>query len=216
MSATTPPTPTYRRHAWGLPAGSVRALLAIAVLILMWGLALYTRPGDPGPLYDPEVRLLFVYLQLLIILMLVHFFTAHGHTIGKHVSKHAPLYLPGGFMRILLLAGYVGLAVYEYQTQQKFELPEQAHLLRAAAVLLSAYFLGWVIARIVHLFWGDQPPAPYQDIQAWVALLAVLGLGVIALITLINQQVSQENKVSLEWANTVLAALVGLYFGARS
>ena len=66
------------------------------------------------------------------------------------------------------------------------------------------------------MVWGEPPPAPYQDVEAWVAILALLGLGIVVLIHLINRSVAAENKISLDVAQAVLSGLIGLYFGARS
>jgi hypothetical protein len=198
-----------------MPAGSVRALLAFGVLGLLWFMVLYHRPNEES-LFDQQVRLAFIYLNILMVLILAHFFTAHGRTIGKHVSTHSPLWLPTGFARVVLLVGYLGLAAYAYHTQHDFALPTQGHLFFMLAVLLTCYFLGWLLSGLVRLGWGEPPPAPFQDIQAWFGLLALLGLAVVVLIHLINQNIPPEMEISLEYANAVLAGLVGLYFGARS
>jgi len=203
------------RHALGMPAGSIRAILAFAVLGLLWFMALYHKPGEP-PLLDMQVRLAFVYLNILMVLVLAHFFTAHGKSIGRHISTHSPLWLPTGFARVILLVGYIGLVAYSYNTQHDFELPTQGHLFFMLALLLSAYFLGWIIAGLVRLVWGEPPPPTFQDLQAWVGLLAVMGLGVVVLIHMINMSLPQGMEISLEYINAVLASLVGLYFGARS
>src|SRR6516165_7004695 len=91
------PRPRPTRHALGLPAGSVRALLAIGILAMLWLLVL--RPGtagEEGKVISGEAGLVFVYLNMLMILVLVHFFTAHGKTIGPQVSDKSPLGLPSG------------------------------------------------------------------------------------------------------------------------
>jgi hypothetical protein len=84
------------------------------------------------------------------------------------------------------------------------------------ALLVTGYFVGWIISGLVRMVWGDPPPAPYQDLQAWVGLLAMIGLAIVVLIHMINQSLESGMEISLEYANAVLAALVGLYFGARS
>src|SRR5438876_10483917 len=110
---STPPAPAapqYRRHALGLPAGSIRALLAFMVLAVLWLLALFANraEGEAYALAKP-LPLAFIYLQYVMILILAHFFAAHGNTIGRQVSPHSPLHLPAGTVRFLLLVGYLGL-----------------------------------------------------------------------------------------------------------
>src|SRR5213078_3937167 len=71
IAMATIPTPPVR-HALGLPAGSVRALLGLAVLGLLWVMALKLPQKLP---------LSFVYLQSLMLVILAHYFAAHGKTV---------------------------------------------------------------------------------------------------------------------------------------
>src|SRR5258707_13249355 len=101
------PANTMPRHALGLPAGSVRALLAFGVLGYLWVLALApTREGKSLLTENLQASQAFIYLQFLMVLILAHFFTAHGRSIGHQVSRRSPLGLPRGSVRILLLGGY--------------------------------------------------------------------------------------------------------------
>lgn len=81
---------------------------------------------------------------------------------------------------------------------------------------LSGYFAGLLIAGFVRMTWGEPPPGPYLDLEAWVAVLAMLGLGVIVLIQLINHSVSEQYQIQLDTTEAVVSGLIGLYFGARS
>src|SRR5262245_49493836 len=69
------------RHALGLPAGSVRALLAFGALIYLWILVLSPGRDGEGPLAAREASQAFIYLQFLMVLILAHYFTAHGRSI---------------------------------------------------------------------------------------------------------------------------------------
>ncbi len=213
------PTPAPRRHAWGLPAGSVRALLALAVLGLLWAVALFHPRGETVTEADKHLPMIMISLQILMVLILVHFFTAHGKTIGRHATGRPPLGLPTGSIRFILGAGYIGLCVFLFYHHANFELPAQTSfysLLLVLVVTLSGYFAGLLIAGCVRMTWGDPPPGPYLDLEAWVALLAMIGLGVIVLIQLINNHVSGEHQIQLDTTEAVVSGLIGLYFGARS
>lgn len=213
--STVPATPKPR-HALGLPAGSIRALLAFGVLGYLWLLVLRPTEGGGSPLANQQASLAFIYLQFLMVLIIGHFFTAHGKTIGHHISEGSPLGLPSGCVRFLLLAGYLGQAVYLYYTRPKFELPETASVILLVLVLVSAYMVGYVITGAMNTVYSVLPPW-FLDLQAWVALCALLLLGVILLIRLvINTAVSPDNQIRLDVVEAVLAGLVGLYFGARS
>ncbi len=224
MSNVPPPvpvlvTPARRRHAFGMPAGSVRALLALALLGLLWTVALIHPHGETVSEADKHLPTILIGLQILMVLVLVHFFTAHGSTIGRHISGASPLGMPGGSIRFILAAGYIGLSVFLLYNQADFDLPEKGalwSLLLELVVVLVCYFAGMVITSLVRWVWGEPPPAPYQDLEAWVAILALLGLGIVVLIHLINRNVAVENKIPLDVAQAVLSGLIGLYFGARS
>ena len=139
-TAPAPAAPPPYRHALGLPAGSIRAMLALGVLVLLWGLTLlYQHKAQPLPIE-------FVYLQILMVLILAHYFAAHGKSIGGAVDTRAPLGLPRGSVRFLLLAGYLGLTYFLYRNQSQFEMPEHILLLQHMAILITGFFLGHLIA----------------------------------------------------------------------
>jgi len=59
-------------------------------------------------------------------------------------------------------------------------------------------------------------PAWFQDIQAWLAIIAMLGLGVLLLVhVFINRSVSPEYQIGVR-VDVALATIVSFYFGARS
>jgi hypothetical protein len=209
--------PPPRRHALGLPAGSIRALLALSVLVLLWLIALRHIPGMPGSAVDVKLPNVFIYLQILMVLMLAHFFAAHGHTIKSTAAERSPLGLPRGSVRFLLLAGYLGLAFFLYRIQPEFEYPSTGNFVLLLLLLISAFFLGHVLTVLVRGVSGGVLPAWFQDVQAWVAILAMIALGIILIIQLfINPSVSLEQRLDVPVVESILSALVGLYFGARS
>ncbi|HWG44007.1 MAG TPA: hypothetical protein VN688_14610 [Gemmataceae bacterium] len=211
-----PPSLPPRRHALGLPPGSIRALLALSVLALLWLLALRPIAGGSEAAADLKLPTVFMDLQILMVLILSHFFAAHGHTIRPTSGVRSPLGLPRGSVRLLLLAGYLGLAGFLYHTQPKFEYPSTSALI-LLLVLVSGFFFGHILTTAVQSVSGGVLPFWFQDVEAWVALLAILCMGIILIIQLfINTSVSLERQLDLPVVEAVLAALVGFYFGARS
>ena len=213
MSMTTAIKP---RHALGLPAGSIRAILALGVLGYLWVLVL--SPGQDGAslLAEEKASRAFIYLQVLMVLILAHFYTAHGKTIGSAVSDRSPLGLPRGSIRIILLTAYLGLAYYMYRNHTSFTIPETGSIFLSLAILVSAFVMGHFITWVVQGITGGTP-SWFQDIQAWFALIALLVLGVIVIIRLvINTSVVYEKQLDPEIVEMVLAGFVGFYFGARS
>jgi hypothetical protein len=203
MSTTTTP----RRHALGLPAGSIRALLGLSVLGLLWVLAL----KDPQKL-PPE----FVYLMFLMLMILTHYFTAHGKTQGKAVSSRHALGLPRGSIRLLLMGGFIGLVAFLWKNTAKFDPLEGDKLFQLIALLLAGFFVGYLLSGVFRTSSGELP-SWLQDVQAWLALLAVIGLVVLVLVyAVINPSLAEEQSLNVERIEAGLAALIGLYFGARS
>jgi hypothetical protein len=204
------------RHALGLPAGSVRALLALGVLGLMWGVALRQQSGETPPL-GKKLPLAFVYLQFLMVLILAHFFAAHGSTIGRRVSNWSPLGLPRGSVRLILLAGYLGLAAFLYRTQPKLEFPDSGPFVVMVGLLITGFFAGHVLTGIMRVLGRGRLPDWFVDFQAWVALVSLFGLGALVLIhVFINPTVPEGVKIDIPTLESILGALVGFYFGARS
>lgn len=215
MFGQTPATaPVQKRHALNMPAGSVRALLAFGILGLSW--LLVWRYGYYGA--DHKLPLEFIYLQYLAVLILAHFFAAHGSSIGKHVSTNSPLWLPSGSVRFLLMAGYLGLGIFLYlHNQVTFTAPATGQQGVLILLLLTSFFLGYLITLVVRTLAGGVLPFWFQDFEAWVALLALLALGVLAMVHIfINPTLEPPNQVEMPTLEAILAALVGFYFGARS
>ncbi|MGH7169643.1 MAG: hypothetical protein ACRELG_05120, partial [Gemmataceae bacterium] len=203
------------RHALGLPAGSVRSVLALSVLGLLWLLALQPMIGHGQAVGEIQLPTVFMDLQILMVLILAHFFTAHGHSIRSHAEQKSPLGLPRGSVRFLLLTGYLGLAGFLYRTQPKFEYPPTSAVI-LLLVLMSGFFLGHVLTGAVRWLAGGVLPYWFQDIQAWVALLAMLSMGVLLIILLfINPSLSLGQEIPAPVLEAILAALVGFYFGSR-
>ena len=194
------------RPPLGLPFGSVRAVLALAIGAMFWTLVLFSTRADQFPLY----------LYFLLALELL-FFTAHGYSIASAKSARAsPWWLPAGFFRAVIFLGFVATVAWRYhQDPDRLQevltpSPEQAgHF----PYLLLAVALGFTVGRLLRLGpW--QKTAGFQDIQAWLALLAMLGLaGEIVVVVFINPTVTQ--KVDLKTWEYVLTGIVTCYFAVR-
>jgi hypothetical protein len=207
--------PPVRRHALGLPAGSVRALLALLVLGLLWAIVLLYKPLEDD--LTKNVPLLFVQLQYLMVLILAHFFTAHGNSIGTpEVDTRSPLGLPRGSIRLILILGFAGLVAWIHYYKPEFEEPLKAPT-TAPLVLLAGFFVGYLLTRLVRTLAGGQTPFWYQDLEAWVSLLAMLGLGFeLVYYLFIWPDLRPDQRLNLAQFESGLAAVIGLYFGARS
>jgi hypothetical protein len=219
MWSANDPTPAParpRRHALGMPAGSVRALLALGVLGLAWAIVLRYHYGTP--LTEKTLPLAFVYLLFLMMLILAHFFAAHGSTIGTHISSGSPLHLPRGTVRFILLAGYLGLSAFLYYYNHKdFQFPTEVPFVVPVGLLIFGFCLGHILSKVMWVVGRGQLPDWFVDFEAWVALISFLGLAVLLLVhVMINPSVSTDLKIDIPTAEACLAAVVGFYFGART
>jgi hypothetical protein len=200
-----------RRHALGLPAGSIRAAHVLGVVGLVCAMLLIPQR------YNVHVP---PYLIYLLFLILGHYFGAHGNTIAtREDEQHSPLYLPGGSVRFLIvvaLGGTIGWKLYSDPDDLRAHFDASLADLQAQPymplVILGGFFVGVLIRALVG---RKNPPQAWQDFEAWISLLALVGLLAAAIIHLVIGTSVQE-KLSLPVGEGVLGAVIAFYFGARS
>ena len=201
-----------RRHALGLPAGSIRAANILVVVGITCALILNPR--------DIEIAIP-AYLIYLLFLILGHFFASHGTTIARRDSgQPSPLYLPGGSVRLLVVFALVATIGWKLSQnpdglRKQFELSlealqEQPYL---PVVILGAFLAGVVLRSIVG---RNNPPQWLQDFEAWVSLIALVGLGIAAVIHLVVTASLEIPWLPLPTWEGVLGAVIAFYFGERS
>jgi hypothetical protein len=223
-----PASPPFLRSALGLPAGSVRALLALCVLLYLWGLALtsgFRFEGNVvkayGPLTQAGATTSFASMMLTMLLVVCQFFVAHGSTLGKKVSGKSPLYIPTTIIHALIVVAYFGLvywAVMNWTGDVKFDPPNMVDVMVTMGVVLAAFLLGHASTRVMRFLSGGRLPFWFQDVQAWFGLMAfVLLLWVLLARGAINTTVAnQSSQLTLHFTEPALAALVAFYYGARA
>jgi hypothetical protein len=208
MSTAAPP-----RHALGWPPGSVRAMLALMVTLLVCALMLIP------PRRPEEVIPIPTYLIYLLFLVLGHYFAARGHMRGQGSSwREQPLYLPRGCVRLILLASLIGTCVYRYVTDPvgfEKQLLASVESLQAFPMLPVVVLTGFFLGALVRMVIGHYPPAWFQDLEAWLSLIAVLMMSVATLIHLVIQP-SLSGELNLSFWEAMLSAIVAFYFGERS
>lgn len=222
-SAGAPASPAPRiRHPMGLPHGSVRALLTLMILGIIWTLLAIPRERN---VYVP------IYLYYLAFLILGNYFAARSATTKEPGREPPPLYLPRGTVRFLVVAGFAAVIAWgiyndpEFLFHLKLEPPEQPPDQRPPSLpylpllIIGTFILGVLVSRISHrLLEGPQGmPAWYADVQAWVALLGMLGLAAEVIVQLvIYPSIDESRRHPLPHWQGFLAAIVSFYFGARS
>src|SRR5262249_23949928 len=159
MSSVAAP---LRRHALGMPPGSVRALLALMVVGLVC----------PSMLIHTDKALAIpAYLIYLLFLVLGHYFAARGSVRpGDDAWNRQPLNLPRGCIRLVLLGSLLGTTIYRFSTDPEgFEnqwlktVEGLAAVPMMPVIMLTAFFVGALLRMTI----GRNPPAWWQDIEAW-------------------------------------------------
>ena len=152
-----------RLHALGLPAGSVRALLALIVFGTALGL-LALRPMQEVP----------DYLRDLMFIIMGHYF-ASRHRVGQDVEPGpSPLFLPSGSVRFLLIAGTVAVGALLYSRGQLTS-PGQ-HPGVVTLWLVGGFLLGVALNALSGWYLGRDRRFPriVEDIRALISVAAAL------------------------------------------
>ncbi|MDR3633935.1 MAG: hypothetical protein P4L84_09030 [Isosphaeraceae bacterium] len=209
--APTPSADWKRLYAFGWPAGSVRALMALIVFGTIWAL-LVLRPEREVP----------EYLRDLLFIVLGHYFAVRSRasTVDENPGP-PPLYLPRGSVRILLIAGFVGVAFLLRRHERLFQIEQNPGVV---TLLLVFGFLLGVVLKQVGTWWagrGQATPRIWEDLRALVSLSAAALLAVVVWDQFLPGSPHwglHEIKLGLGRLGPahLLSAIVGFYFGARS
>ena len=209
------PNDWRRLYAFGLPNGSVRALLALLVCGAIWGL-LWLRPDKAVP----------DYLQNLMFIILGHYFASRGHSEADAADAGPPpLYLPRGTVRWALVLGFVavaGLLLHHQRMAVRDATGVRPTHAAVTLILVTGFLLGVVVARLRARLArrGRRPPRILEDVRASVALIAgaLLVLILFGVLSLPDTGTPAEvHRWMVKYrVEDVLAAVVGFYFGSRS
>lgn len=205
------PPKSRKRHTFGMPAGSVRALLTLMIV------AVAVNEAMSG------VNLPIFWVESLMI-ALAHYFTTRRlvdlptEVLERlqeegHISREAqPLYLPKHSIRLLILISFAGLGAYLFQSgrlaqngQVRFDDPAASLLL-----MVSAYLIG-MLTRPLMDWWktllGD------RSLHWWDDLKGIVVLGTLS--TAIAWRYLLPNRPIPESFENLTLGLVLFYFGSR-
>jgi hypothetical protein len=124
--------------------------------------------------------------------------------------------LPRGSIRGLILLGTVAVVAWCVHSNRELlidrltpnpqQLPLWPYLLGS---LMGGFFLGWIIrlGPWKDLYW-------FQDIQAWISLIAIVLLGAEIVIRLFIRP-NMDQEIDLPLFEKILVAIVAFYFGVR-
>ena len=159
MVATAAPRPPL-----GLPAGSIRGLLALQIVILFW-LFLLT----------PAEQIVPIPLNLYFLLSLVMvFFVSHGKSIARRdEGTPSPLWLPGGTLRFIILVGTAAVfAFVMYAHPDRLERLTPPEQLENWKYYLGALAIGFILGYATRIL-PFRHAWSFQAFQAWMAIIAM-------------------------------------------
>lgn len=202
-----------RLHALGLPAGSVRALLAILIFGTTWGL-LVVRPNQEVP----------DYLRDLLFIIMGHYFAVRRRSGSADEPGPPPLYLPRGSVRLLLVVGSTAVAALLFTQGRLTAMDDNPGVV---TLLLIGGFLIGVALNTLATWWnerGHHTPRIVEDLRALASILAAAVLVILVwnhVVVLfpaesVDSLLSPGIHLGHLGVEHVLAAFVGFYFGSRS
>jgi len=178
-----------------LPRGSIRALITLALTGILWALMLLGREVPPA-------------LAGVSLIALGHYFGFRSSGPAPEPGK-APLYLPSGSIRALLVVGF-GVVGYFLLESGKLDASMKNRNF-TLLVLVAGLIVGFVVRKLADLFThGKTLPARkwFENVKAVVALVAT---GVFALCCFFPSEVASQENLAL-----LVAPIVVFYFGSRN
>jgi hypothetical protein len=175
-----------------LPRGSIRAIIAFALL----GLLSYFL------LNDVEAPLSLAFVSLLVL----------GHYFGARAGRseyqgRPPLFLPRGSIRILIIALILAMAWFMWEDDR---LPLDAKNRETVVVLVALGLIaGYVIRATLDFVTGGRMAKPrrlFENVKAILALMATAGL----IIACMNSDLEQSENIAL-----LVTPFIAFYFGSR-
>lgn len=216
IAAAFVPPALRPRQPLGLPAGSVRALLILMILGTVLTLLLMPKERNVS---------VPIYLYYLLFLTIGSYFATRGKSVGALPSAEPPpLYLPRGSIRLLIMVGFFGVLGFAFVKDPSgfLERPllnkeDRDATLVLPMVMMAAYLIGILVSSLAQKFLaGPQGlPAWYQDVNAWVSVLAVFGLGAETILQLVIFP-TLASPPTLPPMQLILSSIIAFYFGLRA
>ena len=214
QTADPPSQIDWRRlHAFGLPAGSVRALLAVLIFVTIWGL-LVVRPNQEVP----------DYLRDLLFIIMGHYFAARRRSGPAEEPGPPPLYLPRGSVRLFLVVGSIAVAVLLFRQGRLTALDDNPGVV---TLLLIGGFLPGVALNTVATWWRDRGHHTPRIVEDLRALISMAAAGILVILVwnhivvlfptdFVDELLTARVHLGRLGVEHILAAVVGFYFGSRS
>jgi hypothetical protein len=203
MSSATDST-SDPRHPFGLPLGSVRALMALAIGVFFWVVLLF--PGEPAAVRPP---LGHFFLLALVTLA----FSPHTGAAGEDGSAAFPW-----LIRLVFLGGTVATVAFvgtQFPDRLAERLtPDPLEVKRCWLPLLASTFGGFAVGVLIRVLLGRASPF-FRTLRSWFSVVGLVMLALEIGFVLVGAT-SQAPTDFLQYWDAVELAVVAAYFGTRA
>ena len=179
-----------------MPKGSIRALVTILMAVSCWVL-IFTQKEVPN------------YLFGLILTLLGYYFgfrkqarAAASKIFDASEKTEEPLFLPHGFIRFFIIAGFLvcGITLHQRGGLKQLQFLE-------FFVILSSLVGGYIFSKIISSFQGGPLYILINHLKGALVIFAALGL----MYSLVSGDYLHHTSKCL-----TLTAIISFYFGSRS
>lgn len=199
MSDAVPP-PEAPTPPLNLPVGSVRALLTLSVLGTVWALMLQGRAVGPE-MEDTLLLVLGYYFGARAVGARADAFTVAADREGNAAD---PLYLPRGAIRLLIVVGFVAVAVQLHQQGKLLTKPPPL-------LVLAGMFIVGAGARGLALWVGHLLTTRLQSALGHLAATLTL----LVVFAWCGVELAGAQARVPTWAPNAFLAVIGFYLGKR-
>jgi hypothetical protein len=196
------PMTTKRVHPLWLPKGSIRAITALAVTGTCWYLLLIGASGDrlPSALLSLALTIVGYYFGFRARAK-----AAEGSIYDARERLAAPLFLPGGWIRAVLMIGFAASALV---AGLRGGLRETELL--GFFVILAGLMAGHLVGRTLNRAVGVAEWAIFNHVKGLI-VLAVTALLVFQVIRAAHTPGAETKTLQI----IILCSLVSFYYGSR-
>ncbi|MCZ6796276.1 MAG: hypothetical protein O7J95_21910 [Planctomycetota bacterium] len=177
-----------------LPRGSVRAIITLILLGVLWVQMLFEQPVS------------VVYASLILLIVGHYFGSLRPDPSGEKPRR--PLGLPRGSIRTIIL---VGFAVVSFKLWRDGKLALSTDNLNTTILgLVGALLIGFLVRSLADLVTGGKPNRLRRLFENFKSAAAIVATVVLAIVSCLGQEEEATQKIAL-----FSAPLVGFYFGSR-
>jgi len=196
------------RAPLGLPAGSIRGILVLFIVVQFWLLLLL-----------PDTYSIRIPMNLYFLLTFVAlFFVAHGRSIASATDSHpSPLHLPAGTLRVVIFGGsaaVIGYLVSNHYDRLLDRLRPAPSQLDGWPMLMASYVGGFVLGYLFRVMPFRNSWA-FQSFLAWISLIAMTLLFIEIVVQAFVLPTLKDQYDVRTW-EAIVTGVTACYFGTRS